>query len=152
MGFDAARGDMLTVEDLAFDENRAQPPVSHAGQVLATAENSPVLVKYAALLVGLLVVLAFGVRPALRRAAAAAEAGSQGSGARSCRPARRRRSRHSKPPEPVELDPERIRAQEIFEQVTGTSEARADAELAPVAELDSLRLRLESDRTGAART
>ena len=36
-------------------------------QVLTKAENSPVLVKYVALLIGLLVVLAFGVRPALRR-------------------------------------------------------------------------------------
>ena len=56
---------MLTVEDLAFDDNRAQPAASLPGQLLATAENSPVLVKYVALLVGLLVVLAFGVRPAL---------------------------------------------------------------------------------------
>ncbi len=28
VGFDATRGDMLTVEDLAFDENRPQPPVA----------------------------------------------------------------------------------------------------------------------------
>ncbi len=73
VGFDAARGDMLTVEDLAFDENRPQPPVSLPGQVLAMAENSPVLVKYVALLAGLLVVLAFGVRPALRRIGSAAQ-------------------------------------------------------------------------------
>ena len=68
VGFDATRGDMLTVEDLAFDGNRVPPPVSLPRQVLDTAENSPVVVKYAALLIGLLTVLAFGVRPALRRA------------------------------------------------------------------------------------
>jgi flagellar M-ring protein FliF len=50
VGFDTTRGDMLTVEDLAFDENRPAQPVSVPGQMLATAENSPVLVKYAALL------------------------------------------------------------------------------------------------------
>jgi flagellar M-ring protein FliF len=66
VGFDAARGDMLTVEDLAFDENRSQQPVSMFHQVLAAIENSPVLVKYIALLVGILAVLIFGVRPALR--------------------------------------------------------------------------------------
>ncbi len=65
VGFDSTRGDVLTVEDLAFDDNRAQPAVSTPGQLIATAENSPVLVKYIALLVGLVVVLAFGVRPAL---------------------------------------------------------------------------------------
>ncbi len=33
VGFDTARGDMLTVEDLAFDENRPQQPVSLPGTV-----------------------------------------------------------------------------------------------------------------------
>jgi hypothetical protein len=66
---------MLTVEDLAFEENRWRSSRSPCpGQLLATAENSPVLVKYAALLAGLLVVLAFGVRPALRRARIRAQA------------------------------------------------------------------------------
>ena len=118
VGFDSTRGDMLTVEDLAFDDNRAQPPVSLPDQVLATAENSPVLVKYVALLVGLLVVLAFGVRPALRRARfatgprEAAKGGGRELPAGAAQPA-------LKAVEPVELDPERIRSQEIFEQVTG---------------------------------
>ena len=115
VGFDSTRGDMLTVEDLAFDENRGQPPVPLPEQVLEKAENSPVLVKYAALLAGLLVVLAFGVRPALRRLRVAPGEGAKGArmlpgGA--AQPV-------LKPPEPVELDPERIRAQEIFEQVSG---------------------------------
>ncbi len=72
MGFDASRGDVVTVEDLAFDDNRPQPPAAVAEQVLNAAENSPVLVKYAALLLGLLVVVAFAVRPAIRHAGARA--------------------------------------------------------------------------------
>ncbi len=116
VGYDATRGDMLTVEDLAFDGNRASPPVSLPAQALATAENSPVLVKYAALLLGVLVVLAFGVRPALRRVRTGSGEAANGGGrelpASAAQPALR-------PPEPVELDPERIRTQEIFEQVTG---------------------------------
>jgi flagellar M-ring protein FliF len=119
VGFDTARGDVVTVEDLAFDENRAVPPASMLGQSLATAENSPVVVKYLALLVGLLLVLAFGVRPALRRARGDAPAkGAKGAamaltaGAQPAQPALR-------PPESPEHDPERIRAQEIFEEVTG---------------------------------
>jgi flagellar M-ring protein FliF len=119
VGFDGPRGDMLTVEDLAFDENRAAPPVSVPGQILATAENSPVLVKYAALLVGLLIIVAFAVRPALK--AARAEAG---------KPARTTAkelpggvdaaAQHVlNSVAPPELDPERIRVQEIFDQVSG---------------------------------
>jgi flagellar M-ring protein FliF len=120
IGFDSARGDMLTVEDLAFDGNRAEEPVPIAEKVLNTAENSPLLVKYLALLIGLLVVVAFGVRPALRHVATA----QLGSGA--ARGAKRELGAGAaiaappalKPPEAIEVDPERLRNQEIFEQVT----------------------------------
>jgi flagellar M-ring protein FliF len=121
VGYEAARGDMLTVEDLAFDENRLQAPVSLIGQGLATAENSPVLVKYAALLVGLLVVLAFGVRPAIRGARPnpekAVKGGAKGLPANASAAADAK-APALKPPE-IEMEPERTRTQEIFEQVTG---------------------------------
>jgi flagellar M-ring protein FliF len=113
VGFDAARGDLLEVEDLAFEGNRAQPPVSVPGQILSTAEGSPILVKYAALLTGLLVVVAFGVRPALRHARPGPPA--KGMIKELPSPAEPRIIR---PPEPVEADPERLRSQEIYEQVT----------------------------------
>ena len=116
VGFDVARGDMLQVSDLAFEENRSQPAVTLPAQLLATAEGSPVLVKYVALLAGLLLVVAFGVRPALRHAhstplprQSAKELPVRSEAAE---------SRVLKPPEPVELDPERLRTQEIFEQVS----------------------------------
>jgi len=117
VGFDSTRGDLLQVEDLAFEENRSQVPPSVPGQLLATAENSPVVVKYAALLVGVLVVVAFGVRPALRhaRTAPALKAGRKeltGQTADAAQTA-------LKPPQPVEADPDRIRVQEIYDQVTG---------------------------------
>ena len=120
VGFDAKRGDMLTVEDLAFDQNRFQPPVSMPSQLLATAEASPVVVKYAALLAGLLVVLAFGVRPALRQARSSplAKQVLREETRNLPGPAGIAEQRTLKPPEPVEADPERIRTQEIFEQVT----------------------------------
>jgi flagellar M-ring protein FliF len=116
VGFDAARGDLLTVEDLPFDENRSQQPLTALGQFLGAAEGSPVLVKYVALLAGLLLVVAFGVRPLVRQTTASASSkGSKELEANSVaavQPA-------LKPPEPVEADPERLRSQEIFEQVTG---------------------------------
>jgi flagellar M-ring protein FliF len=120
VGFDAARGDMLTVEDLAFDQNRSEPPVPAVEKWLVTAEDSPILVKYAALLAGLLVVVAFGVRPALHLAGSARlERAQVKGGARDLSPGTGVAAQTAlKPPEPVEVDPERIRTQEIFEQVT----------------------------------
>jgi flagellar M-ring protein FliF len=117
VGFDTVRGDMLTVQDLAFEENRTVQAISLPGQVLQTAENSPVLVKYLALLAGLLVVVAFGVRPALhnvRQLAAPA-----GKDAQKEMLAGTAAAPVLKTPEPAELDPERIRAAEIFDQVSG---------------------------------
>jgi flagellar M-ring protein FliF len=119
VGFDAARGDQLEVEDLAFEDNRLQPSVSLPGQILAIAESSPILIKYAALLTGLLVVVAFGVRPALRHARSAAGPALKGGGRELPGYAESAEARTFRPPEPVEIDPERIRTQEIFEQVTG---------------------------------
>jgi flagellar M-ring protein FliF len=117
VGFDTSRGDMLTVEDLAFDDNRAQPPVSPVGRALSVAENSPVLIKYAVLLTGILVVTAFGVRPALRRVGSAAAMPAKGA-AREL-PGHAGTAPKSALSQPEAPDPERTRAQEIFEQVSG---------------------------------
>jgi flagellar M-ring protein FliF len=111
---------MLTVEDLPFDRNRSEQPPPAVERWANTAENSPVLVKYVALFAGLLVIMAFGVRPALSRsgspsaAKAAAKSGPRELGAGTAPVPQT----VLKPPEPVELDPERLRNQEIFEQVT----------------------------------
>jgi flagellar M-ring protein FliF len=118
VGYDATRGDVVTVEDLAFDDNRPQPPAPVAEQFLQKAEGAPNLMKYLALLAGLLVVLAFGVRPAIRHAGLALTgAGStknaRGLPASAAAPAQVPLS----PPEPAEMDPERLRSQEIFNQV-----------------------------------
>jgi flagellar M-ring protein FliF len=119
VGFDQTRGDMLTVQDLAFEQNRTAVAVSLPGQVLQTAENSPVLVKYFALVAGVLVVVAFGVRPALSRARAAPVAPGNGAQKELTAGSSAAPAAALKVPEPVEMDPERIRAAEIFEQVSG---------------------------------
>jgi flagellar M-ring protein FliF len=120
VGFDATRGDVLQVQDLAFEENHLRQPVSLPGQLLATAEGSPVLVKYAALLTGILIVIAFGVRPALRHARYGPAAKGTNRGGREL-PASSQAAEQPalRSPESVEVDPERIRTQQIFEQVTG---------------------------------
>ena len=119
VGFDSSRGDMLTVEDLAFDQNRSDQPAPVIEKWVNTAENSPVLVKYLALFAGLLVVLAFGVRPALRQAGSAHLDRSSAGHKNKELAANQNVSAALKPPEPAEIDPERLRTQEIFEQVTG---------------------------------
>ena len=117
VGFDASRGDALTVADLAFDGNRPEPAAAIPEQVLNAAEGSPVLLKYLALLAGLLVVVAFGVRPAIRSAASALAA--RGS-AREMRefPAQTAAAGTLSSPQAPEIDPERQRSQEIFDQVS----------------------------------
>jgi flagellar M-ring protein FliF len=46
VGFDVARGDMLTVEDLAFDQNRSEQPGSSHREVAEHGGELAVLVKY----------------------------------------------------------------------------------------------------------
>jgi flagellar M-ring protein FliF len=120
VGYDATRGDMLQVQDLAFEENRLQQPVSLPEQLLSKAEGSPVLIKYAALLAGILIVVAFGVRPALRRGRGGPTAKETGKkGARELpNPSQAAEQPALRPPEPAEVDPERVRSQQIFEEVT----------------------------------
>jgi len=116
-GYDTTRGDVLTVKDLSFEGNSVQKLAFTPQQLLQAMENSPELLKYLALLLGVLAVLAFGVRPAIRRAApapAASRTGKEGPKELAAAPAKAA----LKPPEPAELDPERIRAQQIHEQVT----------------------------------
>lgn len=111
VGYDAQRGDVVTVQDLAFEDNHALVEDSKISRTLKDAEASPVLVKYGALLLGLLLVMGFGVRPALKRAAAgiAGGRGKELAGAAGTPLAA---------PEPPPGEPERMRSQEIFSQVT----------------------------------
>jgi flagellar M-ring protein FliF len=120
VGFDTTRGDMVTVQDMAFDENRTLQPVTLMGQILDQAEKSPLITKYTALLLALMVILFFGVQPALRRArpAKAAKPAKDAKGATKELPGATAAPPALVPPEPPELDPARIRAQEIFEAVT----------------------------------
>jgi flagellar M-ring protein FliF len=119
VGFDNSRGDIVTVEDLAFDGNQGQPPVAVPEQILNTAENSPVLVKYLALLVGLMMVVAFAVRPAIRHAGTALATRAPGKSASRELAAAAASQATLNSPEPAPMDPERLRSQEIFEQVRG---------------------------------
>ena len=110
VGFDPSRGDVVTVQNLSFEENRTLPLPSLHAEVLTKLEGSPLLLKYLSLLIGLIVVLAFGVRPAMQKAV------SQMKGAPSQGIATAHQAALPQP-ESALPDPNRIRAHEIFEQV-----------------------------------
>jgi len=116
VGFDAARGDVLTVEDLAFADNRPEPAAAMPQRVLNAAEGSPVLIKYIALFASVLLVLFFAVRPAVRHLGAAlASRGPEMAAGRHLAAASAAAALNA--PAPAEPDPERQREQEVFEQV-----------------------------------
>jgi flagellar M-ring protein FliF len=121
VGFDATRGDAVTVEDMAFDDNRPAQPVPAMQQMLGAAGNamksSPELIQYGALLFGLVAVLILGVRPALKHAGAALRESAQPRGGKLAAGAAG--GGLPAPAALAESDPERARAQAIFDQVSG---------------------------------
>ena len=112
---------MVTVQDLAFEENRAAEPVSLPQKALGAVAGQPLLIKYLALLAGMVLVLFFGVRPALQTAQRALHAGATAGeiGAVHDLHGQPLDSGGAHAPLPPLPDPERLRSQEIFDQVTG---------------------------------
>jgi flagellar M-ring protein FliF len=120
VGFDTSRGDLVTVQDMPFQGNQAGSTRPVVQRILDSAETSPELLKYLALVLGVFLVLAMGVRPALREATRL-PAGTRQQRREEPKELGAGSSPHAeaalKPPDPAE-DPERLRTQEIFDQVT----------------------------------
>ena len=118
VGFDGSRGDLLTVEDLAFDQNREIATSSLADRIFSMMERSPTLIKYGALLVGLLLLIVLAIRPALGRARSGAlPKGSKPAGELAA-PATAQQALAAEVNEAQER--ERKRVQQVFDQVTET--------------------------------
>ncbi len=116
VGFDAARGDTVTVEDLGFASNRPEPPVPLTQQAMSAVRSAPELVRYTALLLGVLAVLLLGVRPALRSAGTLVKQIGQ-AGAHELPAGAPASAAALAPPGTPETEAERMRAQAIFDQV-----------------------------------
>jgi flagellar M-ring protein FliF len=69
IGFDGGRGDAVSVEDMAFEDNSAHPPATAMEQFLNGAAQSESVWKYGVLLLALLCLIFFVVRPAMRKPA-----------------------------------------------------------------------------------
>lgn len=115
VGFDGARGDTLTVEDMSFDANHEEQSISVAAEFLHVAESSPLLVKYLTMLLGALAILAFGIRPALGHLARA-QSGASIPAARELASATTAQA-SLQPPEPLEVSSEVQRNQQIYATV-----------------------------------
>ena len=118
VGFDSARGDLVTVQDLGFDENRSAVAPPLLDRVLDTVERSPVLVKYASLLVGLALVIVLVLRPALGRASQQLAAPGKAKPAELAAPPGQQPVLATTEQAAQEL--ERQRVQRVFDQVTDT--------------------------------
>jgi flagellar M-ring protein FliF len=116
VGFDSTRGDMVTVQDLAFDENRNAVQASSVGRTLDQMEHSPVLVKYATLLAAVLLLILLVIRPTMRRGREAAVEAAKP--AELAVPAVEQAVLPGA--EQVALDSERLRVQQVFDQVSET--------------------------------
>jgi len=113
-GFDPGRGDTLTVEDLAFASNRPEPPAPITQQAISAVRSSPELIRYMLLLIGMVAVLLFGVRPALRHAGTLMQQTGGGAQTLPAGDAAAALAAHSSP----EVEAERARAQAVFDRVT----------------------------------
>jgi flagellar M-ring protein FliF len=118
VGFDSARGDLVTVQDLGFDENRSAVAPPLLDRALDTVERSPVLVKYASLLVGLALVIVLVLRPALGRASQQLAAPGKAKPAELAAPPGQQPVLATTEQAAQEL--ERQRVQRVFDQVTDT--------------------------------
>ena len=122
IGFDAARGDQVDVEEMAFDDNGGVPQEPLGQRILGLAGQSESLLRYGTILTALLVFFFFVARPALRTLAspAARRSPSPAAGAPAISTA------SAAPAElPGHLTPEqqaaeqkKLRAQTVFEQVS----------------------------------
>ena len=67
LGFDAARGDVVTVQAISFEEERDLPAASFAKRALSTIQEWPEGAKYLSLLLAVFIIVIFGLRPAIRQ-------------------------------------------------------------------------------------
>jgi flagellar M-ring protein FliF len=113
VGFDGSRGDMVSVQNMSFDDNRAGVPQGTPAQLLSKIQAAPELVKYGCLLLGTAILVFFGVRPALRQLLISPKHMTSAIAERADT------MQELVQPASVALpDPNRIRNQEIFERVS----------------------------------
>jgi flagellar M-ring protein FliF len=119
VGYDSSRGDQVSVEELAFDDDVAPTEPGRGEQVLATVERSESLLRYGTILAAILAFFFFVARPLLRSLASAPARRAAG-GAGQAAPLRDQGTAEvpQLSPEQQEAEERKVRAQNVFEQVS----------------------------------
>ena len=115
VGFDAARGDLVSVEDMAF-EDQAPPGPPLGERLFRAASESDGLLKYGTILLAMMALLIFVVRPVMGRLKPAALPAGTLPAASPALAAGERELQLS--PEQLAAEKHKQHAQAIFEQVT----------------------------------
>ncbi|HEX4065884.1 MAG TPA: hypothetical protein VHZ09_07650 [Acidobacteriaceae bacterium] len=122
IGFDAGRGDQVSVEELAFDDNGAPPAPTLATRVVTIAGQSEGLLRYGTILLAMLAFFFFVARPALRILAAPPAARPAGTKAAAAQvlgaPVAPLQPELSV--EQIAMEQKKLRAQNVFEEVAET--------------------------------
>jgi flagellar M-ring protein FliF len=114
VGFDPSRGDQVSVEDLPFEDNSGAPQAGLGERVLQMASASQPLLKYGTMLLALMAVLLFVVRPAMRMVAVSG--GALHAGGPPALPSGEAAPEAT--PEQISIEHQKLRAQAIFDHVS----------------------------------
>ena len=116
VGFDATRGDQVSVEQLAFDDNNSGPAPSPMERAVGLVDESQPVLRYLAILAVLLAFLLFVARPVLHSLSAPPRAISDSAAvilpAAPGPPVREISAEHQA------VEQKKLRAQNVFEQVS----------------------------------
>jgi flagellar M-ring protein FliF len=121
IGFDSARGDQVTVAEMAFDGDVASPEPTRAQKMLIAVSRGESLLRYGTIAVALLLFLFFVARPVVRALTSAAPRHAAAAVATSA-PLRVQAEAQALPltPERQMIEQRKAHAQNIFEQVAET--------------------------------
>jgi len=117
IGFDQARGDQVSVEQLAFEDNGTLPAPSIADRALGVASRSEPLLRYGTVLVAMLIFFFVVARPALRALTAGPRPAAPRSASAAALPGNPAPPAREVTPEHVAAEQRKLRAQSVFEQV-----------------------------------
>ena len=120
VGYDAARGDQVALEDISFQANGAQTTESWWKRMLNGLESKPNLLRTLSALLAILLVVLFGLRPAVARMAGTRGISEKalpkpGAAAMAAALLKEQGERGVQEVTPEEL--ERVRVQKVFDQV-----------------------------------
>jgi len=118
IGYDSSRGDQVSVEEVAFDDNAGAPETGLGERLLATADRSEALLRYGTIFTALLIFLLFVARPALRALTSVPARASVPVSSSAAPRLRPEPAARELTPEQEAAEAQKMRAQQVVEKVT----------------------------------